>query len=92
MTFPSFVFALLIALLCGTLFHIFRGGGGWRLLLYNGLSVIGYSAGQWFSNRMGWGLFKFGILDVGIGVFGSLVFLMIGEWLSKIEGNKESGV
>jgi hypothetical protein len=33
MTLPTFLFALLIAMLCGVLFHILRGGSGWRLLL-----------------------------------------------------------
>ena len=49
MTIPILLFALLISLLCGTLFHILRGGSGWRLLLYFGLSVLGFAVGQWIS-------------------------------------------
>ena len=92
MTLPTLLFALLIALLCGVLFHIFRGGSGWRLLLYLGLSLLGFAIGQWIHTWQGWNLFVFGALDIGMGVTGSAAFLVAGEWLSRIEVNKESGV
>ncbi len=92
MTLPTLIFALLIALLCGAAFHIFRGGSGWRLLLYLGLSLLGFAIGQWIHIWQGWNLFVFGALDIGMGVAGSAVFLVVGEWLSRIEVNKESGV
>ena len=92
MTLPTLLLALLIALLCGALFHILRGGGGWRLLLYLGLSTLGFTLGQWLSMWLGWSLFRFGALDIGMGVIGSVAILMLGEWLSRIEVQKESGV
>ncbi len=92
MTFPTLLFALLIALLCGVLYHIFRNGSGWRLLYYLGFSVLGFIVGQAVHNWKGWNLFLFGALDIGLGVIGSVIFLMLGEWLSRIEVKKESGV
>ena len=92
MTIPVLLFALLISLLCGTLFHILRGGGGWRLLLYFGLSTLGFAVGQWISFTRGWHLFMFGALDIGMGVIGSAVVLILGEWLSRIETKNQSGV
>lgn len=92
MTLPSLLLALLIALLCGVLFHIVRGGSGWRLLLYLGLSTLGFALGQWISMWRGWNLFMFGSLDIGMGVIGSVAILVLGEWLSRIEMQKESGV
>jgi uncharacterized membrane protein YeaQ/YmgE (transglycosylase-associated protein family) len=92
MTLPTLLFALLIALLCGVLFHILRGGSGWRLLLYFGLSTLGFAVGQWISSARGWHLLMFGALDIGMGVIGSAVFLVLGEWLSHIETNHESSV
>ena len=85
MTFPTVLLALLIALLCGVVFHIFRGGGGWRLLLYLGLSVLGFAIGQGISLWRGWDLFPFGPLDIGMGVIGSAVILAFGEWLSRTQ-------
>lgn len=92
MTFPSLLFAILISFLCGVLFHIFLNGNGWRLLFYLALSLLGFSIGQWIHNWRGWDLFMFGLLDVGMGVVGSVLFMALGEWLSRIEVKKESGV
>ena len=85
MTLPTLLLAVLIALLCGVVFHIFRGGDGWRLLLYLGLSVFGFAIGQGISLWRGWNLFSFGSLDIGMGVIGSAVILAFGEWLSRTQ-------
>lgn len=96
MTLPALLLALLITLLCGALFHMLRGreesSSGWRLLLYLGLSTLGFALGQLLSMWLGWSLFMFGALDIGMGVIGSVAILMLGEWLSRIEVQKESGV
>jgi len=92
MTIPTLLLALLIAILFGALYHFVRGGGGWRLLLYFGVSILGFAAGQWISAWRGWTLYKFGSLDIGLGLIGSLLFLMLGEWLSRIETKQESSV
>jgi hypothetical protein len=92
MTLPLLLFALLIALLCGALFHILRGGSGWRLLLYLALSMLGFAVGQGLSMWRGWHLLTFGALDIGIGMAGSLVFLVLGDWLSRIETGGENSV
>lgn len=92
MTLPALLLALLITLLCGALFHMLRGGSGWRLLLYLGLSTLGFALGQLLNMWLGWSLFMFGALDIGMGVIGSVAILMLGEWLSRIEVQKGSGV
>lgn len=92
MTFPLLLFALLAALLLGALFHVLRGGNGWRLLLYFMLSVFGFAAGQALSMWRGWRLLDFGALDIGAGAIGSLIFLIAGDWLSRGKPGGESGV
>jgi len=92
MTLPLILFAILIALLAGAIFHILRGGNGWRLLLYLALSVSGFAAGQALSMWRGWYLLRFGALEIGVGLAGSFLFLAAGDWLSRFEGNEKNGV
>ena len=92
MTLPGVLFGLVVALLAGALFHAVRGGGGWRLLLHFGLSVLGFALGQVVGFWFGLALFIFGTLDIGLGVVGSLLLLGVGDWLSRIKPTNESGV
>jgi len=92
MTFPTFLFATLIALLYAAIYHFIRGGSGWRFLLYIGLSIAGLFAGHWFGATLGWNIFLIGPLNLGMGTLGSILFLVIGEWLSRIELRKKSSV
>lgn len=89
-TLPTLAFALLIALLCGALYHFVRAGSGWYLLFYFILSILGFAAGQGVSIWHGWIVFPFGMLDIGMGVIGSFIFLAIGDWLSRIEVKNEN--
>ncbi len=92
MTLPSLLFALLIALLYGALYHLLRGGGFWRLMLYLFLSVIGFAMGYFVGLWLGWTLFPLGPLDLGMTSVGSLVSLILGDWLLRIETKPESKV
>ena len=92
MTLPTFLFALLIACLYGALYHVFRGGGFWRLAFYLGLSMlgftVGYLIGYWFELL----LIPLGSMDLGSASIGSLIFLVGGDWFSRIEVKSESKV
>lgn len=81
MTIPNLLFGLIIALLIGVLFHAIRGGNGWRMLIYIGLSIVGFFLAQWVGGVFAWGLYPFGVLDAGLGVIGSVLFLLLGGWL-----------
>ena len=85
MTLPSLLFALLVALLYGALYHLIRGGSFWRLLLYLSLSVLGFTAGHIVGLWRGWMLIPLGSLNLGLCSIGSLVILVIGDWLGHIE-------
>ena len=85
MTLPSLILGSVISLLIGSLFHIWRGGRGGRLLFYLGLSMSGFFFAQWLGTSRHWALFTVGPLDVGLGGIGSLLFLLIGYWLSLVE-------
>ena len=85
MTIPTILFALLIALLYGALYHLVRGGGFWRLLLYLGLSVFGFAAGHMVGLWRGWMFLPFGPLNLGVSSIGSLALLVTGDWLTRLE-------
>ncbi len=92
MTLPNILFALVIAMLIGALYHFVRGGGGWRLILFFGLSALGFALGQLVGMWQHWEFIMFGSLNLGMGSVGSLIVLIAGEWLSRIDVKKESGV
>lgn len=92
MTIPSLLFAFLIAFLYGAIYHLFRGGGFWRLVFFLGLSVLGFIAGHLVGLWRGWILFPLGSLNLGSSSIGSLIILVIGDWLSRIEVKQDSTV
>ncbi len=85
MTLPSYLLGLLVALLIGSLFHVWRNGGPARLLLYLALSVVGAAAGQWVGSGLNWVLFPIGSLNLGMVILGSMLALGVGYWLSLVE-------
>jgi hypothetical protein len=85
MTLPTILFALLIALLYGALYHLLRGGKFWRLVLYLSLSVVGFVLGHLIGLWRGWVFMPLGPLNLGMLTLGSLVVLIFGDWLSRID-------
>lgn len=85
MTLPSILLGLLVSLLVGSLFHLWRGGSFARLLFYLASSAAGFFAGQWVGVWRGWYLLAIGTLNLGMAVIGSLIFLGAGYWLSLVE-------
>ena len=83
MTIPSLLLGLIIATLAATIFHFIRGGNGWRLLLFIGLSLVGFFLMQWVSAVFDWSLLSVGALETGLGVVGSGLFLILGDWLIR---------
>ena len=92
MSLPTFLLALLIALLIGALYHLLRGGGIGHLFLYFGLSALGFGGGHVLSLWLNWDFFPLGEINLGLASVGSLIILIIGDWLSRIEGPPESKV
>ena len=84
MTIPSLVFAILIASLYGALYHLIRGGGLGRLLLFLIFGWVGFAAGHFLGIWRGWILFPVGELNWGLSTLGSLLFLLGGDWVSRI--------
>ncbi len=84
MTIPAAVISLVCAWLIGALFHVAVDGGGGRLVLYLVLSSLGFITGQAIATARGWSFVPVGPLQLGFAALGSLVFLVLGHWLSQI--------
>jgi len=87
MTLPSLLFALLVALFYGALYHLIRDGGFWRLFLYFGLSTLGFAIGHFVGIWRGWTFLPLGALNLGLSTLGSVMLLLFGDWLSRIEAS-----
>ena len=85
MTFPSIIFGTVLACLLGALFHLWKGGKLFRLVLYILLSVAGFWTGHVVGNYLGWRFAEVGALNAGMAALGSAVFLFVGHWLSLVE-------
>lgn len=81
MTIPSLLFALLIALALGALYHLIRGGDWSHLLAYLVMSTLGFAAGHFIGEWRGWDFFQVGAFNAGMGIVGSLFFLALTDWL-----------
>jgi hypothetical protein len=92
MTLPTLLLALLIALFYGSLYHLIRGGSLWRLFLYLGLSILGFSLGHLIGLWRNWVLTPIGSINLGLSSIGSLLILLFGDWLTHLESNQESKV
>jgi hypothetical protein len=89
MTLPAILLALLFALLIGALYHLLRGGGIGYLLLFLGLSILGFGAGHLLSLWLNWDFLPLGQINAGLSSVGSVIFLIIGDWLSRIEARAD---
>lgn len=85
MTVPSMLFALLVASFYGASYHLIRGGGLGRLLLYFCLSIAGFIAGHLIGIWRGWTFIPLGTLNLGLSSLGSIILLICGDWLTRIE-------
>jgi len=77
------IFGLVIATLIGALFHLWKDGGFWRLVLYLIASIIGFFVGHWVAGGFNLNLFNVGGLRLLGAVAGSILTLFLINWLSQ---------
>ena len=85
MTFPAIVFSFFLASIFGSLMHIWRNGGLFRLVLYLVLSRIGFFAGHIIAQVLSIHFLDLGPIHLGMGILGSLALLGLGYWLSLVD-------
>ncbi len=89
MTFPAVVFSFFIAMMFGSLLHVWRGGSLGRLVLYLVFSLIGFFAGHFLAGLLGIEFLDLGTIHLGMGILGSLLLLALVYWLSLVDLENE---
>lgn len=79
MSIPSLLLSLLIASLYGVFYHLIRGGGLGRLLLFLILGWVGFALGHLVGTSRDWFFIPVGELNLGMSTLGSLVLLGLGD-------------
>ena len=90
MNYSSYLFGFILATLLGALFHLWRNGGVVRLLLYLVFSWIGFFVGHTIANYFGFNFLSVGPVNILGGIVGSVAFLLLGNWIVKIEPDQEA--
>jgi hypothetical protein len=61
-------------------------------MLYLGLSLFGFAMGHMVGIWRQWILFPIGGMNLGLSSIGSILSLVLGDWLSRVEVSTESKV
>ena len=85
MTLPAILFGVVLSTTYGTAFHFWKGGSLNKLFLYIVLAWLGFWAGHFIGGAIGWSFASVGPLNTGMATLGSLIVLVAGEWLGRIE-------
>jgi hypothetical protein len=85
MTSPSLLFGVLIALICGLVFHFLRGGSFNRLLLHVLTAEISFFVGHFVGQLIKWHLLRYGTLNLFPALLATTVGLIATAILSGPE-------
>lgn len=82
MNYTSILFGFVCATLLGAAFHLWRGGKLGKLLLHLVASWSGFIGGHWAASSLNWNFDLLGQIHLLFGCLGSLVFIIVGNFLS----------
>ena len=85
MNLSSYIFGLILATLLAAIFHLWRDGGFWKLMIYIGLSWVGFFVGNWAAGSAGIKILVVGPVYLGGGILGSIIFLFLGHWILQVK-------
>jgi hypothetical protein len=85
MTIPAILFGFVLSTTYGTAFHLWKGGSLKKLFLYVILAWLGFLTGHIVGGLIGWSFAAVGPINTGMATLGSVIFLLVGEWLSRVE-------
>ena len=90
MTYPAIILGFVISSFIGALAHLWRGGNAGRFLVYIIASWAGFWIGHIVGARTDLTFLRLGQLNLGMALIGALLFVVLGHWLSLVEGGNET--
>jgi len=78
---PYFVLAVLIGLIYGAIFHLWRGKRVKDIVYYSGAGVVGFGLGQTLGVMLGRQVFSVGPLHIIEASLASWLVLFLARWL-----------
>jgi len=85
---PALLIGFFISTIYGLAFHLLVGGGLGRLVMSVVLAWLGFWAGHFMAESLGFTFASLGTLRLGAATVGSLLFLALGYWLSLVNPEK----
>ncbi|HSM26026.1 MAG TPA: hypothetical protein VK856_14275 [Anaerolineaceae bacterium] len=85
---PGIVLSLLFAMLIGFAFHFWKGGGLLRLITIIIFSIVGFSIGHWIGFSQNINFLRVGMVYLGFGILGSIIFSFIALWITNLRLEK----
>lgn len=85
MTVPGLYFAVLVATGLGLVFHLLRGGGFGRLILYLSAAWVAFVAGHFVAEWLDWQLLRVGPINLFAAVLAALIGLSAASLLAGPE-------
>lgn len=89
MNLPNLLLGFVISTLYGALFHFWKGGSIFRLILLLVLAWLGFFIGHFAGASLKFNFWTVGMLNLGMATVGSAFFLFVGHWLSLIDVQKK---
>lgn len=84
MTIASYFLGFVLSSLLGFAFHLWKGGKIGRIVLYLIFSWIGFWGAQILGTSLKIDFLMIGSLLVGFDLFGAVVILLFGHWISQV--------
>jgi hypothetical protein len=85
MTLPTILFGILLSSAYGAAYHVWRGGSVRRLTLFLVLAWAGFWGGDTLGWLLNWNFGAVGNLNAGMGTVGAALFLLAGDFISRIK-------
>jgi len=90
MTLSAYLLSFLFSTVLGLIFHVIVGGRGWRIIFFILLSWLGFILGNIIGGSIGWQWLNIGSIYSIPASLGSIITLLLGFWLGKVQKNNSN--